>query len=167
MRKSSNDIPFKDLLRFSLPFKWSIISKYFDFDRDVGFFFRNSSRYSLNLNRKLLRINAEGLRGLGKRRDVFACGYQPCTIPCRNPLDNQVFAVISTNTDRLAFLDTVVHCICWLLILCYLLNMLFVRVIRRASGYFILCVVSYFPWFGHDDLMCKYDTVVLNRWFKF
>lgn len=39
MRKSSNDIPFKDLLRFSLPFKWSIISKYFDFDRDVGFFF--------------------------------------------------------------------------------------------------------------------------------
>lgn len=113
MRKSSNDIPFKDLLRFSLPFKWSIISKYFDFDRDVGFFFRNSSRYSLNLNRKLLRINAEGLRGLGKRRDVFACGYQPCTIPCRNPLDNQVFAVISTNTDRLAFLDTVVFVDCW------------------------------------------------------
>lgn len=113
MRKSSNDIPFKDLLRFSLPFKWSIISKYFDFDRDVGFFFWNSSRYSLNLNRKLLRINAEGLRGLGKRRDVFACGYQPCTIPCRNPLDNQVFAVISTNTDRLAFLDTVVFVDCW------------------------------------------------------
>lgn len=113
MRKSSNDIPFKDLLRFSLPFKWSIISKYFDFDRDVGFFFRNSSRYSLNLNRKLLRINAEGLRGLGKGRDVFACGYQPCTIPCRNPLDNQVFAVISTNTDRLAFLDTVVFVDCW------------------------------------------------------
>lgn len=112
MRKSSNDIPFKDLLRFSLPFKWSIISKYFDFDRDVGFFW-NSSRYSLNLNRKLLRINAEGLRGLGKRRDVFACGYQPCTIPCRNPLDNQVFAVISTNTDRLAFLDTVVFVDCW------------------------------------------------------
>lgn len=165
MRKSSNDIPFKDLLRFSLPFKWSIISKYFDFDRDVGFFFRNSSRYSLNLNRKLLRINAEGLRGLGKGRDVFACGYQPCTIPCRNPLDNQVFAVISTNTDRLAF--SRYSCICWLLILCYLLNMLFVRVIRRASGYFILCVVSYFPWFGHDDLMCKYDTVVLYRWFKF
>lgn len=113
MRKSSNDIPFKDLLRFSLPFKWSIISKYFDFDRDVGFFFWNSSRYSLNLNRKLLRINAEGLRGLGKRRDVFACGYQPSTIPCRNPLDNQVFAVISTNTDRLAFLDTVVFVDCW------------------------------------------------------
>lgn len=113
MRKSSNDIPFKDLLRFSLPFKWSIISKYFDFDRDVGFFFWNSSRYSLNLNRKLLRINAEGLRGLGKGRDVFACGYQPCTIPCRNPLDNQVFAVISTNTDRLAFLDTVVFVDCW------------------------------------------------------
>lgn len=113
MRKSSNDIPFKDLLRFSLPFKWSIISKYFDFDRDVGFFFWNSSRYSLNLNRKLLRINAEGLRGLGKRRDVIACGYQPCTIPCRNPLDNQVFAVISTNTDRLAFLDTVVFVDCW------------------------------------------------------
>lgn len=113
MRKSSNDIPFKDLLRFSLPFKWSIISKYFDFDRDVGFFFRNSSRYSLNLNRKLLRINAEGLRGLGKRRDVFACGYQPCTIPCRNPLDNQVFAVISTNTDRLAFVDTIVFVDCW------------------------------------------------------
>lgn len=113
MRKSSNDIPFKDLLRFSLPFKWSIISKYFDFDRDVGFFFWNSSRYSLNLNRKLLRINAEGVRGLGKRRDVFACGYQPCTIPCRNPLDNQVFAVISTNTDRLAFLDTVVFVDCW------------------------------------------------------
>lgn len=112
MRKSSNDIPFKDLLRFSLPFKWSIISKYFDFDRDVGFFW-NSSRYSLNLNRKLLRINAEGLRGLGKRRDVFACGYQPCTIPCRNSLDNQVFAVISTNTDRLAFLDTVVFVDCW------------------------------------------------------
>lgn len=113
MRKSSNDIPFKDLLRFSLPFKWSIISKYFDFDRDVGFFFWNSSRYSLNLNRKLLRINAEGLRGLGKRRDVFACGYQPSTIPCRNSLDNQVFAVISTNTDRLAFLDTVVCVDCW------------------------------------------------------
>lgn len=113
MRKSSNDIPFKDLLRFSLPFKWSIISKYFDFDRDVGVFFRNSSRYSLNLNRKLLRINAEGLRGLGKRRDVFACGYQPCTIPCRNPLDNQVFAVISTNTDRLAFVDTIVFVDCW------------------------------------------------------
>lgn len=112
MRKSSNDIPFKDLLRFSLPFKWSIISKYFDFDRDVGFFW-NSSRYSLNLNRKLLRINAEGLRGLGKRRDVFACGYQPCTIPCRNPLDNQVFAVISTNTDRLAFVDTIVFVDCW------------------------------------------------------
>lgn len=113
MRKSSNDIPFKDLLRFSLPFKWSIISKYFDFDRDVGFFFQNSSRYSLNLNRKLLRINAEGLRGLGKGRDVFACGYQPCTIPCRNPLDNQVFAVISTNTDRLAFVDTIVFVDCW------------------------------------------------------
>lgn len=113
MRKSSNDIPFKDLLRFSLPFKWSIISKYFDFDRDVGFLGGNSSRYSLNLNRKLLRINAEGLRGLGKRRDVFACGYQPCTIPCRNPLDNQVFAVISTNTDRLTFLDTVVFVDCW------------------------------------------------------
>lgn len=113
MRKSSNDIPFKDLLRFSLPFKWSIISKYFDFDRDVGFFGGNSFRYSLNLNQKLLRINAEGLRGLGKRRDVFACGYQPCTIPCRNPLDNQVFAVISTNTDRLAFLDTVVFVDCW------------------------------------------------------
>lgn len=112
MRKSSNGIPFKDLLRFSLPFKWSIISKYFDFDRDVGFFW-NSSRYSLNLNRKLLRINAEGLRGLGKRRDVFACGYQPCTIPCRNSLDNQVFAVISTNTDRRAFLDTVVFVDCW------------------------------------------------------
>lgn len=78
----------------------------------MWFFFWNSSRYSLNLNRKLLRINAEGLRGLGKRRDVFACGYQPCTIPCRNSLDNQVFAVISTNTDRLAFLDTVVFVDC-------------------------------------------------------
>lgn len=75
-------------------------------------FFWNSSRYSLNLNRKLLRINAEGLRGLGKRRDVFACGYQHCTIPCRNPLDNQVFAVISTNTDRLAFVDTIVFVDC-------------------------------------------------------
>lgn len=39
MRKLFNDILFKDLLRFFLFFKWLIILKYFDFDRDVGFFF--------------------------------------------------------------------------------------------------------------------------------
>lgn len=39
MRKLFNDILFKDLLRFFLFFKWLIILKYFDFDRDVGVFF--------------------------------------------------------------------------------------------------------------------------------
>lgn len=39
MRKLFNDILFKDLLRFFLFFKWLIILKYFDFDRDVVFFF--------------------------------------------------------------------------------------------------------------------------------
>lgn len=165
MRKSSNDIPFKDLIRVSLPFKWSIISKYFDFDRDAGFLEFFSVLTQTILIGSYWEFHANGLRGLGKRRDVFACGYQPCTIPCRNPLDNQIFAVISTNTDRLAL--SRYSWICWLLIFCYLFNMLFVCVIRRASGHFVLCVVAYFPWFGHGDLMCKHDTVVQYRWFKF
>lgn len=75
MRKLFNDILFKDLLRFFLFFKWLIILKYFDFDRDVGFFFGIFFWYLFNFNWKLLRINVEGLWGLGKRRDVFVCGY--------------------------------------------------------------------------------------------
>lgn len=108
MRKSSNDIPFKDLLRFSLPFKWSIISKYFDFDRDVGFFF------GIPLGTHSILIGSYWeltLKVYGDWVKEEMCLH--ADINLAQSLDNQVFAVISTNTDRLAFLDTVVFVDCW------------------------------------------------------
>lgn len=167
MRKSSNDIPFKDLLRFSLPFKWSIISKYFDFDRDVGFFFGILLGTHSILIGSYWELTLKVYGDWVKEEMCLHADINLAQSLVEIHLTIKYLLLFQPIRIGWRFLDTVVHCICWLLILCYLLNMLFVRVIRRALGHFVLCVVSYFPWCWPDDLMCKYDTVVLNRWFKF